>query len=120
LVELQKRTLDAVCQAHSRSVGPRLATLLDHTEPGSVPKRHHRRDSALNDEPPSELLVVLTDHLRYPPAYESDEPARFRREEMPGQESLRQSGVSFNHHYPIAAACAGHRGLAGVGPSLRG
>ena len=48
------------------------------------------------------LLVVLTDHLRYPPAYESDEPARFRREEMPGQESLRQSGVSFNHHYPIA------------------
>src|SRR5271165_3477728 len=68
------------------------------------------------------VLVILTDQLRYPPAYESDELARFRREEMPGQESLRQSGVSFAHHYPIATACAPSRAslLTGQYPSLHG
>src|SRR5271166_5739156 len=66
------------------------------------------------------VLVILTDQLRSPPAYESDELARFRREEMPGQESLRQTGISFKRHYPIAAACAPSRAslLTGQYPSL--
>ena len=49
---------------------------------------------------------MLTDQLRYPPEYESEELANYRHEQMPGQQSLRESGVSFRHHYPIAAACA--------------
>ena len=41
------------------------------------------------------VLVILTDQLRYPPPYESEELAQFRREHMPGVERLRQNGVSF-------------------------
>lgn len=68
------------------------------------------------------VLVILTDQLRQPPAYESAELARFRAETMPGVERLRQSGVSFLHHYPMAAACAPSRAslLTGQYPSLHG
>jgi arylsulfatase A-like enzyme len=68
------------------------------------------------------VLVVLTDQLRYPPEYESEELANYRREQMPGQHSLREAGVSFRHHYPIAAACAPSRAslLTGQYPSLHG
>ena len=68
------------------------------------------------------VLVVLTDQLRFPPVYESDELAAWRRASTPGQESLRQSGVSFTHHYPISAACAPSRAslLTGHYPSLHG
>ena len=71
---------------------------------------------------PPNILLVLTDQLRYPPAYESDELARFRSEAMPGQESLRATGVSFRYHYPISAACAPSRAslLTGQYPSLHG
>ena len=55
------------------------------------------------------VLVILTDQLRYPPPYESDELAAFRREHLAGVERLRQNGVSFRHHYPMAAACAPSR-----------
>jgi arylsulfatase A-like enzyme len=68
------------------------------------------------------VLLILTDQLRYPPAYESEELARFRAEAMPGIERLRRSGVSFKHHYPMAAACAPSRAslLTGQYPSLHG
>ena len=68
------------------------------------------------------VLLVLTDQLRYPPVYESEELARFRREHLAGQERLRQNGVSFTHHYPMAAACAPSRAslLTGQYPSLHG
>jgi len=68
------------------------------------------------------VLVILTDQLRYPPAYESGELARYRREHCAGQEWLRANGVSFRHHYPIAAACAPSRAslLTGQYPSLHG
>jgi len=68
------------------------------------------------------VLVVLTDQLRFPPVYESDELAAWRRASTPDQESLRQSGVSFTHHYPISAACAPSRAslLTGHYPSLHG
>jgi arylsulfatase A-like enzyme len=52
------------------------------------------------------VLVILTDQLRQPPPYESDELREFRREHCVGQERLRQNGVSFKHHYPMAIACA--------------
>ncbi len=68
------------------------------------------------------ILLILTDQLRYPPPYESDELRRYRHEQCVGQERLRQNGVSFTHHYPIAAACAPSRAslLTGHYPSLHG
>jgi hypothetical protein len=35
------------------------------------------------------ILLVMTDQLRYPPRYESDRLAAYRREQCPGQERLR-------------------------------
>ena len=68
------------------------------------------------------VLLILTDQLRRPPAYESEELARWRVEAMPGVESLRADGVSFEHHYPMTAACAPSRAslLTGQYPSLHG
>ncbi|HEX4671146.1 MAG TPA: sulfatase-like hydrolase/transferase, partial [Solirubrobacteraceae bacterium] len=68
------------------------------------------------------VLVILTDQQRYPPPYESPELADYRREHLPGVERLRQNGVSFCHHYPMAAACAPSRAslLTGQYPSLHG
>ena len=68
------------------------------------------------------VLVILTDQLRYPPPYESEELAAWRREVTPGQERLREDGVSFVRHYPMSAACAPSRAslLTGQYPSLHG
>jgi arylsulfatase A-like enzyme len=68
------------------------------------------------------VLLILTDQLRYPPSYESEELARFRAETMPGVERLRENGASFKHHYPMASACAPSRAslLTGQYPSLHG
>ena len=68
------------------------------------------------------VLVILTDQLRYPPPYESDELAAWRREVTPAQERLRENGVSFVRHYPMSAACAPSRAslLTGHYPSLHG
>ena len=68
------------------------------------------------------LLLVMTDQLRYPPGYESEELAGYRREHCAGQERLRANGVSFRHHYPITTACAPSRAslLTGHYPSLHG
>jgi arylsulfatase A-like enzyme len=72
--------------------------------------------------PRPNVLVILTDQQRYAPPYESFELAEFRREHLPGVERLRQNGVSFRHHYPMAAACAPSRAslLTGQYPSLHG
>ncbi|HTT94377.1 MAG TPA: sulfatase-like hydrolase/transferase [Solirubrobacterales bacterium] len=68
------------------------------------------------------ILLILTDQLRQAPAYESEELARYRAETMPGVERLRLNGISFNRHYPMAAACAPSRAslLTGHYPSLHG
>ena len=68
------------------------------------------------------VLLLLTDQLRYPPEYESEELAAYRREAMPGVEALRRSGVSCRHHYPMSTACAPSRAslITGQYPSLHG
>src|SRR3954449_3407620 len=68
------------------------------------------------------ILLVMTDQLHHPPAYESAELEAYRREHCPGQERLRTNGISFEHHYPISAACAPSRAslLTGQHPSLHG
>jgi arylsulfatase A-like enzyme len=57
------------------------------------------------------LILVLTDQLRRPPAYESAELARFPADSMPGVERLRRDGVSFVHHYAMATVCAPSRAV---------
>lgn len=68
------------------------------------------------------ILVIMTDQLRDPPVYESAELAAWRRENMPGLESLRDEGVDFRHHYTMSAACSPSRAslLTGHYPSLHG
>src|SRR3981081_2690386 len=68
------------------------------------------------------VLLVMTDQLRTPPPYESEELARWRREHCVGEERLRQTGVSFKYHYPMTTACAPSRAslLTGQYPSLHG
>ena len=72
--------------------------------------------------PKPNVLLILTDQLRYPPPYESDEIRTFREQCCVGQERLRQDGVSFRRHYPMATACAPSRAslLTGQYPSLHG
>src|SRR3954447_4183901 len=79
-----------------------------------------RKDRRMTPRP--NVLVILTDQLRYAPPYESAELAAFRRAHLPGVERLRRNGVSFRHHYPMAAACAPSRRslLTGQYPSLHG
>jgi arylsulfatase A-like enzyme len=68
------------------------------------------------------VLLILTDQLRQPPAYEAEELARFRAENLPAVERMEREGVSFRHHYPMAAACSPSRAslLTGQYPSLHG
>jgi arylsulfatase A-like enzyme len=68
------------------------------------------------------ILLVLTDQLRYPPPYESEDVKRFRREELVGEESLRREGISFIRHYVASTACTPSRAclLTGHYPSLHG
>lgn len=72
--------------------------------------------------PKPNVLLILTDQLRYPPPYESTELQAYRHQHCVGQERLRQNGVSFRYHYPMAAACAPSRAslLTGHYPSLHG
>ncbi len=68
------------------------------------------------------ILIIMTDQLRHPTVYESDELRRFRREKLTAETSLRDSGVSFERHYTMAAACAPSRAslMTGHYPSLHG
>lgn len=68
------------------------------------------------------ILLILTDQLRYPPEYETEEIRRFRREELVGETSLRADGVEFERHYTMSTACAPSRTslLTGHYPSWHG
>lgn len=68
------------------------------------------------------VLVIMTDEERYPPPYESAEVARFRREQMPSRERIRDGGVELHRHYVGSTACVPSRAtvLTGQYPSLHG
>jgi arylsulfatase A-like enzyme len=67
------------------------------------------------------FLVVMTDQERYPPPYESDAVARFRRT-LTAHERLRDGGVELHRHYTASTACVPSRTslFTGQYPSLHG
>jgi arylsulfatase A-like enzyme len=68
------------------------------------------------------ILVILTDQQRNSTVYESVELRRFRREVLTAEESLRESGITFECHYTMSTACTPSRAsfLTGQYPSLHG
>jgi arylsulfatase A-like enzyme len=68
------------------------------------------------------VLLIMTDEERYPPPYETAEVARFRREQMPSRDRLRDGGVEFHRHYVGSTACVPSRATLFTGqyPSLHG
>ncbi len=68
------------------------------------------------------ILIIMTDQLRHPTVYENDDLRRFRREKLTAETGLRDSGVSFERHYAMSAACAPSRAsiMTGQYPSLHG
>ncbi|MBK9266051.1 MAG: sulfatase-like hydrolase/transferase [Polyangiaceae bacterium] len=68
------------------------------------------------------VLVIMTDEERYPPVYETDEIARYRREQLPGQQEIRARSVEFHRHYTASTACVPSRASLFTGhyPTLHG
>jgi arylsulfatase A-like enzyme len=68
------------------------------------------------------ILLILTDQERYPPPYETDAAAAFRRARLPGRERLREAGIELHRHYAASTACVASRASLFTGhyPSLHG
>jgi arylsulfatase A-like enzyme len=69
------------------------------------------------------ILLIMTDEERYPPPYESDSIAAFRRSHMSARERLRgDGGLEFHRHYAGSTACVPSRATLFTGqyPSLHG
>lgn len=76
--------------------------------------------SALAGKP--NILIIMIDEARYPPPYESDALAQFRKTYLSTEEALRQNGIEFKRHYAASVACAPSRGCFFTGhyPTLHG
>jgi arylsulfatase A-like enzyme len=64
----------------------------------------------------------MTDEERYPPPYEAETLAEFRRTQLPARERLRAQGRELHHHYAASTACIPSRAslFTGQYPSLHG
>jgi arylsulfatase A-like enzyme len=72
--------------------------------------------------PSPNILVIMTDEERYPPPYEGEAMATFRREQLGARQSLREGGLEFHRHYAGSTACLPSRTTLFTGqyPSLHG
>lgn len=68
------------------------------------------------------VLVLMTDEERYPPPYEAEALARFRKDHLPARQRLRDEGLELHRHYTASAACLPSRSslFTGQYPSLHG
>jgi arylsulfatase A-like enzyme len=68
------------------------------------------------------VLFIMTDEERYPPPYEADALAEFRRTQLPARERLRAQSRELHRHYAGATACTPSRTTLFTGqyPSLHG
>ncbi len=68
------------------------------------------------------VLVIMTDEERYPPPYETAEVTRFRREQLPARDRIRDGGLELHRHYVGSTACVPSRATLFTGqyPSLHG
>jgi arylsulfatase A-like enzyme len=55
------------------------------------------------------VLFIMTDEERYPPPYEADVLAEFRRTQLPARERLRAQSRELHRHYAGATACTPSR-----------
>jgi len=55
------------------------------------------------------VLFIMTDEERYPPPYEADALAAFRRTQLPARERLRAGSRELHRHYAGATACTPSR-----------
>ncbi|MEI6829032.1 MAG: sulfatase-like hydrolase/transferase [Synechococcaceae cyanobacterium ELA445] len=68
------------------------------------------------------ILLIMTDQERYPPAYETDALAAFRSTQLPARDRLRATGLELHRHYAGSTACLPSRATLFTGhyPSLHG
>src|SRR3954452_23554568 len=68
------------------------------------------------------ILLIMTDEERYPPPYEDEAVKRFRREQLPAREAIRDGALEFHRHYAGSVACVPSRATLFTGqyPSLHG
>jgi arylsulfatase A-like enzyme len=68
------------------------------------------------------VLVLMTDEERYPPPYEAEALAQFRKDHLPARQRLRDEGLEMHRHYAGSAACLPSRATLFTGqyPSLHG
>jgi arylsulfatase A-like enzyme len=55
------------------------------------------------------VLFIMTDEERYPPPYETDALAEFRRTQLPARDRLRARSRELHRHYAGATACTPSR-----------
>ncbi|MGZ4693250.1 MAG: sulfatase-like hydrolase/transferase [Acidimicrobiales bacterium] len=68
------------------------------------------------------VLLIMTDEERYPPPYEDEALAEYRRTHLPARQRLRDQGLELHRHYVGSTACLPSRATLFTGqyPSLHG